>query len=115
VDSTTTLSTFTLASLDTMYSALASGNYTPDLIVTTKAIYNKIKSLMQTTQTVMYTPSAVEGSIQSGVNSAGSKLSMGSKQLEYNGMRIVIDSHCPAGKLYMLTTEFWQVSTLDMT
>ena len=74
-----------------MYGACTVDNDQPDLIVTTQAIYD-----------------AYEASLQANKRFAGSDdiADSGFDSLRFKGASVVVDSHCPAGQMYFLNTNY---------
>ena len=74
-----------------MYGALTVDNDQPDLIITTQAIYD-----------------AYETSLQANKRFAGSDEigNAGFDSLRFKGATVVVDSHCPAGQMYFLNTDY---------
>ncbi len=74
-----------------MYGACTIDNDQPDLIVTTQAIYD-----------------AYETSLQANKRFAGSDdiANAGFDSLRFKGASVVVDSHCPAGQMYFLNTNY---------
>ena len=74
-----------------MYGALTVDNDQPDLIVTTQAIYD-----------------AYETSLQANKRFAGDDAiaNAGFDSLRFKGATVVVDSHCPAGQMYFLNTNY---------
>jgi len=74
-----------------MYGACTIDNDQPDLIVTTQAIYD-----------------AYETSLQANKRFAGSDdiTNAGFDSLRFKGASVVVDSHCPAGHMYFLNTNY---------
>ena len=74
-----------------MYGACTIDNDQPDLIVTTQAIYD-----------------AYETSLQANKRFAGSEdvANAGFDSLRFKGASVVVDSHCPAGQMYFLNTNY---------
>ena len=74
-----------------MYGACTVDNDQPDLIVTTQAIYD-----------------AYETSLQANKRFAGGDdiSNAGFDSLRFKGASVVVDSHCPAGQMYFLNTNY---------
>ena len=74
-----------------MYGACTVDNDQPDLIITTQAIYD-----------------AYETSLQANKRFAGSDeiANAGFDSLRFKGATVVVDSHCPAGQMYFLNTDY---------
>ncbi len=66
------------------------GRDTPDLIITTQAIFDKIWTISQTSER----------------NTAEDMRRVGFKTVEISGVPVVVDQHCPAGEMYILNTDF---------
>ena len=74
-----------------MYGACTIDNDQPDLIITTQAIYD-----------------AYETSLQANKRFAGDDAiaNAGFDSLRFKGATVVVDSHCPAGQMYFLNTNY---------
>jgi len=74
-----------------VYGALTIDNDQPDLIVTTQVIFD-----------------AYESSLQANKRWAGDATlaDAGFQTLKFKGATVVVDSHCPAGQMYMLNTKY---------
>jgi len=67
------------------------GKETPDLIITTQAIYNKIWAQSQTSER----------------NAPSDLRRIGFKTVQFNGgPDVVVDNHCPAGQIHLFNTNF---------
>mgnify|MGYP003645776961 CR=1 FL=1 len=90
VDTTNGVSNIARA-MTRMYGACTVDNDQPDLIVTTQAIYD-----------------AYETSLQANKRFAGSDdiADSGFDSLRFKGASVVVDSHCPAGQMYFLNTNY---------
>ena len=90
VDTTSGVSNIARA-MTRMYGACTIDNDQPDLIVTTQAIYD-----------------AYETSLQANKRFAGSDdiANAGFDSLRFKGASVVVDSHCPAGHMYFLNTNY---------
>jgi len=88
VDSTTTA--LTLASLGSVFSLAKIGNDTPNIIVTTDAIFEDYNNLLQPQQRYADSKEA----------------DAGFNNLLYKGVPIMADSHCPDYHLFMLNEEY---------
>ena len=77
-----------------MYGACTIDNDQPDLIITTQAIYD-----------------AYETSLQANKRFAGSDdiANAGFDSLRFKGATVVVDSHCPAGQMYFLNTDYLDI------
>jgi len=74
-----------------MYGACSIDNDQPDLIVTTQTIYDAYESSIQGNK-------RFEGDATLG--------DAGFQSLRFKGASVVVDSHCPAGHMYMLNTKY---------
>lgn len=90
VDTTNGVSNIARA-MTRMYGACTVDNDQPDLIITTQAIYD-----------------AYETSLQANKRFAGSDdiADSGFDSLRFKGASVVVDSHCPAGQMYFLNTNY---------
>lgn len=112
VDSSTNLAGLTLAKIDALFTAASSGNVRPNLLVTTKEIWDKIATLIPVTQ--------IQNAVQSGAfslfgkQSEGLSVNAGASNLNYRGMTIIADEKCPSGKAYILNVPTWKLYTFKM-
>ena len=116
VDSTTNLAGLALTAFDTMYAAISSGNNVPTHCLTTKTIFAKIKTLLPI---INYASSGMAGSnlwetkVGAGQLIPGARPGIygnfGFTELSYNGMPIIADEQCPAGYLFMLNINTWDL------
>lgn len=105
--------TLTMDILDSAYRAAWSGNYRPNLIITTKEIFRIIEKLFQPvtnfqnlqtqTPTLLNTKAIQPLMAQQGYSS-----------LHYKGIPVLVDEKCPSGYLFMLNTETLELPVLDM-
>lgn len=119
VDSSTGLSSLTLAKLDEMYAAISSGNNVPTHIFTTKTIFRQLKTLIAFSNVAVGTPFVGDASrVGAGALIPGARPGLsgniGFTELYYNGMPIIADEQCPAGKLYMLNINTWDMNVQAM-
>lgn len=91
-DSTT--AAVTIAALRDMRGKLTIGADKPDIIVTTQYVYDDLYNLLQPQQRF----------VQS--NNAKQMASAGFDTLEFEGIPVVVDSHCPSQQLYMLNSRY---------
>lgn len=121
VNSSTALASLTITLLDDMYRAITSGNNVPTHIFTTKTIFQKIKTLLTITN--------FASSGQLGTNMGETKVGAGAlipgarpgiygnfgfTELFYNGMPIIADEQCPAGYLFMININTWDLLVQEM-
>lgn len=121
VNSTTALASLTITLLDDMYRAISSGNNVPTHIITTKTIFQKIKTLLTITN---FASSGQLGSTMGeALVWAGSLIPWARPglygnfwftELFYNGMPIIADEQCPAGYLFMLNINTWDLLVQEM-
>lgn len=101
IDSTTTLATLTISAMRSLMGDCTQDQDTPDLIVTTQDIYDKVYSLFQPQQRF-----------------ADKDLARGGfTNILFEGRPVVVDSHCPTGYMYFLTTKYidlWSHSKYNM-
>lgn len=88
VDSSTTVTT--MAALQVIHNRCAIGNDAPTVAMTTRAIYNFYYGLLQPQQ--RFTDSATGKG--------------GFTSLMFNGIPMIVDSHCPASHLFMLNEKY---------
>lgn len=74
-----------------MYGALTVDNDQPDLIVTTQVIFDAYESSLQANKRWTGDASLADAGFQT---------------LRFKGATVVVDSHCPAGQMYMLNTRY---------
>lgn len=114
VDSSTNLAGLTLAKLDAMYSALSSGNEQPDVIFTTKAIYNKLAEVLPTPTYITNAAFDATANKIVGRKRAALGANVGFNEIYYKGIPVIEDEKCTAGHLYMLTSKTWELAVIDM-
>jgi len=92
VDSSTT--TLTLSDMQTLYGLCQEGQEAPNLVVTTQTVFNLYYDLLTPMQRV------------------GDELMVngGFRSLTFNGVPVVVDSHCASGYLYMLNMNYVQLT-----
>ena len=88
VDSTTT--TLSISAMNTQFQNATIGADSPDMCVTTRAVYNLFYNLLQPQQRFLDKDMAKAGFTS----------------LMFNSAPIVIDSHCPASHLFMLNMKY---------
>ena len=88
---TTTGTTFSLAAMNTAFSAAVISKEKPDLILTTQALWNKWWERAQPSQ-------------RFGANDASRPVGIGFSQVEFNDAAVVVDSHCQAAHVYFVNT-----------
>jgi hypothetical protein len=101
VDSATTLATLSVGAMRTLMGLCTQDANTPDLIVTTQTIYDKIYGLFQPQQRFADKDMARGGFTN----------------ILFEGRPVVVDSHCPTGFMYFLNTKFidlWSHSKYNM-
>ena len=101
------------ANLATDTDAAQIGNDSPDLIVTTPAVFSIIERLVTPTLMVNYN-GARGGAVPAGANQ-GTSLAFGATALSWRGIPIVADEKCPAGNIFTLNTNHLFLYTLDYT
>ena len=74
-----------------MYGALTVDNDQPDLIVTTQAIFDAYENSLQANKRFDGDATLADAGFQS---------------LRFKGATVVVDSHCPAGHMYFLNTDY---------
>lgn len=119
VDSSTALSALTLTKLDDMYTAIMSGNNVPTHIFTTKAIFQKLKTLLAFSNVAIgdkFVGMGTRADQKDLVPSQRQGLigNVGFTELYYNGMPIIADEKCPAGKLFMVNINTWHLLVQEM-
>lgn len=86
----------TTALMRKMFLDVSDGNDKPDVIITTKALWNRYAELAEGRITV--------------TSSVGEKLAnLGFQVLEFMGVPVVWDADCPAGYMYFLNTKYLQL------
>jgi len=74
-----------------LYGALSIDNDSPDLIVTTQVIFDAYESSLQANKRWQGDDTLADAGFQT---------------LRFKGATVVVDSHCPAGQMYMLNTRY---------
>ena len=74
-----------------MYGACSIDADQPDLIVTTQVMYDAYESALQANKRFQGTSELADAGFQS---------------LQFKGASVVVDSHCPAGHMYFLNTDY---------
>ena len=108
----------TLSTLRTMFNAATHGKDSPDLILTTKAVWGFLEKLFTPTishqitqQTLMGYPKFTGASENGTPNivAPGTQLkgAMGFNSLMWGGVPVIADEAVPAGYLFMLNTRSW--------
>jgi hypothetical protein len=90
------------AQLQLVFGNCTEGGRRPTLIVTTQAIYNIIWALsQQTSQGFPYQSFPVQA------GGSDSQLAQaGFSNILFNGVPVLVDSHCPAGNIFLLNEEY---------
>lgn len=119
VDSSTALASLTLTKLDDMYTAISSGNNVPTHIFTTKAIFQKLKTILAFSNVAIgdkFVGTGVRADQKDLIPSMRQGLigNVGFTELYYNGMPIIADEKCPAGKLFMVNINTWHLLVQEM-
>lgn len=118
VDSSTNLAALDLSKLDAMYAAITSGNNVPTHIFTTKAIFAKLKTLLSVGTVGIGNPIVTTGQAGAGQMLPGSRQALvgnfGYTELYYNGIPVIADEKCPAGHLYMININTWDLLVQSM-
>lgn len=90
--------------LMTLMGNCTSGGQRPTIIITTQAVYNLIWAL----STGVNSTSGVPGQAFP-VQAGGEDVQLaqaGFSNIVFNGVPVIVDSHCPAGQLYMVNEEY---------
>lgn len=98
VDSTTTLATLSMLKMRNLLGLATEDADTPDMGVTTQAIYDQVYSLFQPQQRFM----------------DSATLKAGFQNILIEGRPLIVDSHCPTGYLYWLNTDYIDFVTHSM-
>jgi hypothetical protein len=85
----------TPARVSTWISDATKKNKKPDLIFTTKALYNRLWALVQPQQRFLSERNADLASV-------------GFSGIEIDGVPIIVDEHCPSGTMIGINTDFWK-------
>lgn len=93
-DSSTT--TLTLAAMQTMFGSCTDGGRHPTIIVTTQANYNRYQALSVGGQAFPVQPAGHDEQLAQN----------GFTNLLYNGVPILVDSHCPANHIFFLNEDY---------
>jgi len=112
---TTSVGNLTLTNLGTSYNAASHGADTPDLIITTKAVWNYYEKLLtptlsnQVSNNTLLGYSKFTGASANGlpnIAAPGTNLkgAQGFNAIFYRGVPVVADEVCPNGYLFMLNT-----------
>lgn len=88
VDSSTT--TLSLAAMQSIFNLASIDNDTPSVIMTTRTLYNLYYALLQPQQRFMDKNSA----------------SAGFSSLMFNGIPVIVDSHCTAAAMYFINEKY---------
>lgn len=94
----------TFTQLQQLHGNCTEGGRRPTLFVTTQAIYNIIWALSTGVNSTAGVPGQAFPVEPGGVDVQLAQ--PGFSNLVFNGTPILVDSHCPAGKLYMLNEEY---------
>lgn len=89
------------------------GNDSPNLIVTTPAIFSIIERLLTPTLQVNYGAAPATGAATGGMNGIG--LSVGANRMWWRGIPIIADEKCTSGNIFTLNTNHLFLYTLDYT
>jgi hypothetical protein len=96
-----------------MYAAISSGNNVPTHIFTTKAIFAKLKTLLAVSTVAIGNQFVSPGQVGAGQILPGARAGLtgnfGYTELYYNGMPIIADEKAPAGSLYMININTWDL------
>lgn len=90
IDSTTTLATLSMLTMRNLLGLATEDTDTPDMGVTTQAIYDRVYSLFQPQQRFM----------------DSATLKAGFQNILIEGRPLIVDSHCPTGYLFWLNTDY---------
>lgn len=96
----TTGGAFSLPMVNTSFGTATFANEKPDLIITDQVTWNKMWERVQPQQRF----------------ASEDLKKVGMDAIQFNGADVVVDSHCPAGTMYLLNTkylEFWLLSGND--
>lgn len=104
---TTGVGNLTLSAMATMYNDCSVGADTPDIIVTTEAIWSYYEELLQPTVVANYNAEGF-GKIGAGkpMRRGALKGDIGFDALYFRGVPIVKDEHCTSGYMYFLNTRY---------
>jgi hypothetical protein len=113
---TTAIGNLTLANLATSFNQAVHGNESPDLILTTKAVWNYYEKLLTPTlsnqvsnNTLLgyskFTGAGVNGQPNIAAPGTNLKGAQGFNAIFYRGVPVIADEVCPAGYLFMLNTK----------
>lgn len=99
----------TLAKMATAYDAVIAGTSTPDLIVTTKALWSTYESLLTPTVRAGYTQNGYPRMNAFGMVSRTDGLAgqQGFECLWFRGTPVVRDEQVPSGKMFFITSEYF--------
>lgn len=121
VNTTTALAAIALTDLDSMYYSIVSGNNVPTHIFTTKAIFAKLTTLF--TVTNIASAGQLGSMLWDGKTGAGQLIpnarpglygNTGFTEIFYKGMPIIADEKCPAGYLFMININTWDLLVQEM-
>jgi hypothetical protein len=88
--------TLSLAKMDTLWSAVSSGNQKPTLIPTTETVFNLYGQLLRPQERIMKDVGLMKG-MKSGTGFTG---------LAFNGVPVLADEKCTSGSLIFLNEDF---------
>jgi hypothetical protein len=86
----TSTTTLTIAAMQSRFNACTIGNDGPSVIPTTRALYNAYYALLQPQQRFQDSETAKGGF----------------SSLQFNGVPVIVDSHCPSGYMYFLNEDY---------
>lgn len=89
----TTGSVLSLSGMNELYGSAIIAKQRPDLLVTTQSLWNRIWDRSQPTER----------------NRPEDTRDIGFDIVRFNKANVMVDSHCPAGFIYYLNTEFWEL------
>lgn len=94
----TSAATLTLATVDTLWIAVASGSIKPTAIFTTEAVYNFYGQLLRPQERIVKDVSVMKGGTLNG--------GTGFAALFYNGKPVLMDEKCTSGAFIMVNEDF---------
>ena len=106
-----------LASLDDDATVSGTNGMTPNLLITTKAVWTLYESLLEPTKKAEYRAYGYSQLNQDGSMSAQGQVlgaSGGFQVLEYRGKPMARDEKCPSGKVWALNTEQMEFHSLKL-
>lgn len=99
--------------LATDYDAAQRGNDSPDLIITTPAVFSIIERLVTPTVNVNYGQTLPTGSPTGTAAGQGIKLFYGVNAIYYRGVPIIADEMCPSGNIWTVNLKHLFLYELD--